>query len=164
MPGDSFLKIVGPDIKGESIDDKHKEEIHITSWSWNVSNTGTTHQGTGGGGGMGNTGDITVSKVSDKSSPHLAFHCIKGTHFKEAFISVRKSGGDALPYYMLHLGTVLITGFSASHSDGGGLPSESLTLNFAKWKIIYQQQDEKGAKLGGEVIQTYDIAKTSAWA
>ena len=38
MASDIFAKI--GDIKGESLDDKHKDEIEVLSWSWGVSNAG----------------------------------------------------------------------------------------------------------------------------
>lgn len=49
MASDIFAKI--GDIKGESLDDKHKDEIEVLSFSWGVANTGGT--ATGGGGGAG---------------------------------------------------------------------------------------------------------------
>jgi len=44
MAVDTFAKI--GDIKGESQDDKHKEEIELLSWSWGVNQTGTVASGT----------------------------------------------------------------------------------------------------------------------
>ena len=38
MASDIFAKI--GDIKGESLDDKHKDEIEVLSWSWGVTNAG----------------------------------------------------------------------------------------------------------------------------
>ena len=35
---DMFLKLTG--VKGESVDDKHRDEIDVLSWSWGLS-TGT---------------------------------------------------------------------------------------------------------------------------
>ena len=34
MAADIFAKI--GDIKGESLDDKHKDEVEVLSWSWGV--------------------------------------------------------------------------------------------------------------------------------
>ncbi|HUL67278.1 MAG TPA: type VI secretion system tube protein Hcp, partial [Burkholderiaceae bacterium] len=39
------------DIKGESTDDKHKDEIDVESWSWGASNPGSMARGGGGGTG-----------------------------------------------------------------------------------------------------------------
>ena len=47
MAIDIFAKL--GDIKGESIDSKHKDTIDVLSWSWGMSQTGTTHPGGGEG-------------------------------------------------------------------------------------------------------------------
>src|SRR5712691_5547821 len=47
MAMDIFAKL--GDIKGESTDDKHKDEVEVLSYSWGVTNP--VHVGTGGGGG-----------------------------------------------------------------------------------------------------------------
>ena len=39
MPSDIFAKL--GDIKGESLDAKHKDEIEVLSFSWGVTNTVT---------------------------------------------------------------------------------------------------------------------------
>ncbi|MGZ6880962.1 MAG: type VI secretion system tube protein Hcp, partial [Mycobacteriaceae bacterium] len=49
MATEIFAKI--GDIKGESVDAKHKDEIEVLSFSWGVANSGST--GPGGGGGAG---------------------------------------------------------------------------------------------------------------
>jgi len=49
MAVDMFLKL--GDIKGESQDLAHRDEIDITNWGWGLSQTGSMHSGTGGGSG-----------------------------------------------------------------------------------------------------------------
>jgi type VI secretion system secreted protein Hcp len=49
MPSDIFAKL--GDVKGESIDDKHKDEIEVLSFSWGVTTSGSVISG--GGGGVG---------------------------------------------------------------------------------------------------------------
>ena len=48
MAEDIFAKI--GDIKGESTDDKHKDEIEVLSYSWGVANTPPTGPGGAGQG------------------------------------------------------------------------------------------------------------------
>jgi len=43
MAVDMFLKI--DDIKGESVDDVHADEIDLKTWGWGMSQTGSTHSG-----------------------------------------------------------------------------------------------------------------------
>ncbi|EHC55972.1 Putative cytoplasmic protein [Salmonella enterica subsp. enterica serovar Hvittingfoss str. A4-620] len=45
MAYDIFLKIDG--IDGESMDDKHKNEIEVLSWRWNIHQESTMHAGSG---------------------------------------------------------------------------------------------------------------------
>ena len=49
MASDIFAKI--GDIKGESLDSKHKDEVEVLSWSWGVSQSGSMAHGGGGGEG-----------------------------------------------------------------------------------------------------------------
>ena len=46
MAVDMFIKI--GDIKGESTDDKHKDEIDVLSWSLGATQSGTSGHGGGG--------------------------------------------------------------------------------------------------------------------
>lgn len=48
MATDMFLKIDG--IEGESVDDKHPNEIELLSLRWGMNQGATMHVGTGGGG------------------------------------------------------------------------------------------------------------------
>ena len=47
MATDIFAKL--GDIKGESLDAKHKDEIEVLSYSWGVTNAGSMGYGSGGG-------------------------------------------------------------------------------------------------------------------
>lgn len=46
MATDMFLRL--GDIKGESRDQMHRDEIEITHWAWGLSQSGSMHSGTGG--------------------------------------------------------------------------------------------------------------------
>ena len=54
MASDYLLELDG--IKGESLDEKHKDKIEIDSFSWGVSNDGNMGRGGGGGRGTGTAG------------------------------------------------------------------------------------------------------------
>jgi len=66
MAVDMFIKIDG--IKGESADDKHKEEIDVLSWSWGMSQSGSAHMGGGAGAGKVNVNDLSFTKYIDVAS------------------------------------------------------------------------------------------------
>ena len=94
MAVDVFLKLEG--IKGEAQDDKHKEEIDVLAWSWGMSQSGTTHMGTGSGSGKVAVEELSVTKHVDKSSPTLALHSCSGKHIPKGLLTVRKAGDKPL--------------------------------------------------------------------
>lgn len=158
MAMDMFLKITGSDVKGESSDDKHKEEIDVLAWSWGMSQSGSFHIGSGGGSGKVNVQDLSFTKYIDKSSPVLMGACASGEHYDKATLVVRKAGKKPLEYLTIEMDKVMVTSLSTGGSGGEDRLTENVTLNFAKYKIIYKGQDAKGGPLG-DVISSYDIAK-----
>ena len=144
MAADIFLKI--KDIEGESLDDKHKNEIDILSWSWGASNSGSAHMGAGSGAGRANFQDISFTKYVDAASTKLVAAVAKGVHIGDSLLTVRKAGGDSpLEYLKISLTNVFVTSYSTGGSGGSELQTETISLNFQKFKIEYFKQDEKGA-------------------
>lgn len=157
MAVDIFLKLEG--IKGEAHDSKYKDEIDVLAWSWGAAQSGTTHTGSGSGSGKVSVQDLSITKYIDKSSPALMLACCKGTHYDDAELIVRKAGDTPLEYVKIKLTEVLITAVSTGGSGGEDRLTENVTLNFAKVKVEYQEQDAKGAKKGGAVTMTYNVAE-----
>src|SRR5580700_1794284 len=96
MASDIFAKL--GDIKGESLDDKHKDEIEVLSFSWGVNNAGSMASGSGGGEGKSSFSDISFTHNYDKASPILFQACANGTHIKDATITHRKAGKGQQEY------------------------------------------------------------------
>jgi type VI secretion system secreted protein Hcp len=155
-----FIKI-GTEA-GESKDKTHAGEIDVLAWSWGMSNSGSAHVGGGAGAGKVNVQDLSFTKWVDKSSPNLMTACCKGTHYTDAKLVVRKAGGSPVEYIVITLTEVMITSISTGGSGGEDRLTENVTLNFAKVKFQYQEQDEKGAKKGGTVDMSWDIAANVA--
>jgi type VI secretion system secreted protein Hcp len=156
MAIDSFLKL--GTLKGESVVKGFEDQMQILSWGWGMTQTGTTHSASGGGAGKVDVQDLHVVKHIDAASPNLALSCAKGTHYDTATLTMRKAGGTALEYVTLTLTDVLVSSYSVS-SSGGDQLQDTVALNFGKFKYSYQPQDNKGAKKGGAIDATYDIAK-----
>jgi type VI secretion system secreted protein Hcp len=152
---DMFMKL--GTISGEAQDTKHKGEIDILAWNWGLHQTGTMHMATGGGTGKVTVQDLSFTKYSDKASPTIMQFCTKGEHMDKATLTVRKAGGDALEYYTITLEDVIISSFSTGGSGGEERFTENVTLNFAKFQVMYQPQNAKGAKEGGPVKATWNI-------
>ena len=143
MAVDMFLKLDG--IKGESKDDKHKDEIDISSFSCGLSQTGTFSAGGGGGAGKVNVHDISVTKNVDKSTPALMAACASGKHIKEGLMTFRKAGDKPLEYLKIKLVDILVSSVQEAGHGGGDLLSESLSLNFSKFHVEYQEQKADGS-------------------
>src|ERR1700704_4182336 len=129
MASDIFAKI--GDIKGESLDDKHKGEIEVLSFSWGVTNDATIKSGGGGGAGKASFHDFSFTHNIDKASPVLLQACATGTHLKEATITHRKAGKGQQEYLIIKMSDVIITG--VTEGGGPGHPaSETLTRAFPR--------------------------------
>ena len=141
MAIDIFAKL--GDIKGESLDAKHKDEIEVLSYSWGVANTGAGG-GTGGSGtGKATFQDLVIVHNIDKATPRLLEACAKGMHIKEATITHRKAGKGQQEFLIVKLNDVLVA--SVVHggtTDGPG--SETVSLSFSKVDLEYRPQNPNG--------------------
>src|SRR4030095_11108056 len=152
MPSDIFAKI--GDIKGESTDDKHKDEIEVLSFSWGVTNAATIGGG-GGGAGRATFHDLSFIHTSDKASPRLLQACATGTHLKEATITHRKAGKGQQEFLVIKMNDTIIT----SVTDGGTTGeagSEIVSLAFAKIELQYKAGKPDGAFDAG-IFFKYDL-------
>ena len=143
MAVDMFLKL--DDVKGESKESKHKDEVDVLSWSWGMSQTGTMHSGSGGGAGKVNVQDLSLTKYVDKGSPNLMMSCCSGKHYKEALLTVRKAGDKPLEYIKITMKEVLVSAVSTGGSGGEDRITENVTLNFAAFKVEYTPQKADGS-------------------
>ena len=161
MAIDMYLKI--DTIDGETTDSVMKTEkaIDILAWSWGVSNSGTTHMGGGGGSGKANFQDVSLTKYIDVASHALLLGCATGEHFLKAVLTVRKAGKTQQPYVTITMEEVIITSVSTGGSGGEDRLTENLTLNFAKVKFEYFQQDDKGVVSKTAKAFTYNIAENT---
>lgn len=160
MAVDMFIKI--GDIKGESVDAKHKESIDVLAWSWGLSNSGTSHTGGGGGAGKVNVQDISLTKYVDKATPTLILAGCNGKHFPTALLTVRKAGEKPLEYIKITLTDVLVTSVSTGGSGGEDRLTENVTLNFAQFKVEYVAQKKDGSgepaiEVGWNVAQNVKV-------
>lgn len=151
---DYFLKIDG--IDGESADSKHKGEIDIDSFSFGVSNAGSMAIGGGGGSGRAHFQDVTVTKSVDKSSAKLMLTCASGQHIKKAVLTCRKAGGEQMEYLVITMEDLLISSFQDGGGGGGLMPSESLSINYAKISYDYTPQSATGGA-EGKVSAAWDV-------
>ncbi|MCB4805500.1 type VI secretion system secreted protein Hcp [Methylobacterium brachiatum] len=159
MAVDIFLKLEG--IKGESRDDKYKDEIDVLAWSWGAAQSGTTHVGSGSGAGKVSVQDLSITKYIDKSSPTLFQHCCAGKHIKKGKLIVRKAGDKPLEYLTVELEDIIVSHLSMGGSGGEDRLTENVTLNFGTFHVKYAVQNADGSK-GAETEHKWHIAKNVA--
>jgi type VI secretion system secreted protein Hcp len=154
MAVDVFLKI--GDVKGESKDSKHPDEIDVLSWSWGVSNAGNVGSGGGAGAGKANFSDISFMHSLDKASPVLMKACAMGDHYDLATLVARKAGKGQQDYLIVKMKEVYIT--SVQPSGSSEHPMESVSMQFGHIDLEYKAQKPDGS-LDAGVHFIYDIKK-----
>ncbi len=154
MASDLFIKI--GNIKGESQDDKHKDEIEVMSWSWGMSQPGSMASGGGGGMGKVNFSDLTFTHFVDKASPNLMKACATGEHIKDAKMTIRKSGKTPQEFLLITMSDVFITSVAPAGQNGEGGMFESVSLQFGKVDLEYKPQKADGS-LDAGIHFKYDI-------
>ncbi|MBL8174606.1 MAG: type VI secretion system tube protein Hcp [Bryobacterales bacterium] len=157
---DYFLKIDG--VPGESHDSKHKEEIDLESFSWGATQTGSHAAGGGGGAGKVVMQDFHFVMKVNKSSAKLFLACCTGEHIKKATLVCRKAGKEQQEYLKITMSDLLVSSYQAGGSAHGDvLPTDQISLNFAKIEWEYKPQKEDGT-LGSVVKAGYDLKQNKA--
>jgi type VI secretion system secreted protein Hcp len=154
MASSIFAKI--GDIKGESLDSKHKDEVEVLSWSWGVLQSGSIVSGGGAGQGKPNFNDLAFTHHIDKASPSLLTACATGQHIKEATITVRKTGKGQQEFLIIKMNDIIITSVNPSVSSDAKFTAESVALQFAKIDLEYKPQKKDGS-LDAGIHFKYDI-------
>jgi type VI secretion system secreted protein Hcp len=145
---DYFLKFDG--IKGESTDAKHKDEIDVESWSWGETLARPAGGGAGAGAGKVSMQDFHFVMRLNRASPGLMKACATGQHIKMATFSGRKAGKGQQDYLTFKFHDVLISSYQTSGSEHADVvPTDQVSLNFAKIEVEYKQQKPDGSLVTG---------------
>jgi type VI secretion system secreted protein Hcp len=162
MALDMFINM-GANIVGESADSVQGKagDIDVLAWGWGMSQSGTTHMGSGGGAGKANFQDLSFTKYIDSASNALMIALAKGTHIPTVKLLARKAGEGQIPYITMEMSEVLVTSVSTGGSGGEDRLTENVTLNFAKVKYTYNAQTKAGAKAADKIF-AWNIAENVA--
>ena len=156
-----YLKLSGPDLKGESADKDHDQWIEITSWNHSISQPKSGSASTSGGHTAERTehGDMELVKDLDSSSPLLYQAVSGGTTFQTAQIEFFRDAGDGkrVKYLEIQLKNVMIARV-APKIDGTALPTETLSLKYAAVQWKYQKQNIDGGQ-GGVTQGAWSLTK-----
>jgi type VI secretion system secreted protein Hcp len=152
MAIDAFLKFFGPDIAGESTDDKHKDWMEVLSFNWGVTQASSMASGTGGRSAeRADFGDFHFNKTIDKASIDLAQGCAAGQHYNKVELQVHEAAAEKHQYYKVLMENVIISSYQPGGSKGADKPNESAAINYGKiqWEYTPLGHDGKpGTKVG----------------
>ena len=152
---DYFLKLDG--IDGETKQKGHEKEIELESWSFGETNHGTFSAGGGGGAGKVSMQDFHFVMHINKASPKLFEACATGKHIPKAKLTCRKAGETQQEFLKVSFTDLLVSSYQTGGSAGSSvIPTDQLSLNFAKIEIEYAEQGADG-KLGPSVKAGYDL-------
>ena len=154
MAVDMFLKLEG--IEGESTDSKHRGEIDVQSFSWGLSQAGTT-----AGAGGATTGRPSVQGFhfvanTGIQSPPLLVAGATAQRFPRATLTVRKAGEQPLEFLKVSLEDVLVSSYQVGGTEGGDVPVDQFSLNFAKIRMSVARVAADGT-VTGYVEGGYDV-------
>jgi len=165
---DMFLKLDG--IQGESTDDKHKNEINLTSFAFAVGRggDGTGSAATAPAGAASAKGrllTLRIDKIYDASSPKLFRAAATGQHIKSAVLTFRRSSDSDVEFLTYALSDVQVTSYDQGGKDGDerdlGSLEEEIGLTAANVHVTEQTVDSDGKK-GPVVNADWTLPKAAA--
>ncbi len=150
-----FLKVAG--VPGDSTDDKHKDWIDLSSWSWALTNMMAPASGGGAPVGRPDSSDVLVHKRLDKSSPLLLIACASGQAIPDASIECVKAGSDRNRFLVVTLQDVRVTAFKPSAALTADLPVEEVGLQCRRIRWAYTVYGAMGEPKG-DLVGGWDFA------
>ena len=136
------------DVKGNCTMDGYADKIILNSYSHGVAlplsgdaaNTERTA-------GRPQFSEMNFSKMTDQSTPSLYAACTEGKKLGDATIHIgRNEGGKFMSLMKYTLTNAMISNINTS--GGGGVPSDSFSINFTKIKTEFTQQNADSTKKG----------------
>lgn len=137
-----FLKITGPEIKGESTNAKHKEEIVVTSFAQGFAATIAAGAVGGARAGKSACAPVEITKQLDLATGPLIDAVMKGTVLQKSVFSFTTNGDEPRDFYVVTLSNSLVS--SVVQSANGDRPGESIEFVPQQVKLEYFRQDDVG--------------------
>jgi len=153
--GDLFFKVKGAKhglIKGESLDDQHKDEIEVLSWSWGMQ----ARPALGGGtpSGKATIHELKILKRVDIASTALMSALRTNELIQTATLTLRKAGKGQLEYFKITIeqGRVTALNIEVDPASSNGELIENLSFSFNKIEVVYTPQGQDGQPKGSTMF------------
>jgi type VI secretion system secreted protein Hcp len=144
-----FLKL--DSVPGESLDEKHKDEIEIKSWGWTTENHVRWDLNQGGQSTKVVVNAINIEKICDQASVTLYQNCVTGKHIPTGRITCRKNNGDQkLEYLVVDLTDIMVSKVVWSGEGEEQSLKETVEISFAEFQLNYNIQEDLGNPGGGK--------------
>ena len=128
-------------IKGEATTDGHVDDIEVRSWTWGVAASSAI--GSTAATGRRQYKHLVIVKRIDSASTALLSALATNDEVKEATLTLRKAGGDALDFYTMKLARARIVTIDIS-VDEHATPVETVGIAYTKIDIEYKRQQSAG--------------------
>lgn len=141
-----LLKING--VNGNCTINGHANEIILNSYQHGVSlpmsmDPGNTERTAG----RPAFSEFVFSKMTDQSTPTLYAACASGKKLGDAIIEIgRNENGNFMSLMKYTLTNSMVSNISTG--GGGGMPSDSFSLNYTKIKTQFTQQNPDSSEKG----------------
>jgi type VI secretion system secreted protein Hcp len=150
--GDMFLMVKGAKhglIKGEALDDQHKGEIEVVSWSWGMQAKATLGGGTATG--KATINDLRIVKRVDSASTALMLALRTNEPIQKAVLTLRKAGKSQVEYLKVTIEQGRVTSLTIDGGDPSGNADvvEKVSFSFNKIEVEYVPQGKDGLPQGG---------------
>ncbi len=149
-----FLRI--GDIKGESIEKSHKDWIDIDSFSWNITNTGTTQYG----GARATFAPFSWTQQLDKSVPPMFVAVASGKFYPQAILEVQDASRLSGVFFKMEFDDVLLTRLNIAGS--GDRPDVAAAFEFSRLTMTYRPTNPDGS-LGAPVVGGWDLKSNKSF-
>jgi len=157
----AYMKV--GDIAGESTDAGHEGWIEIESFSWGLSQPGTSIPQ------LPAIQDISIVHEIDKASPKLMLACAAGQLIADVTLTIVVEPPAGTIDNPVRTTTIVLTDAiissvrpGGSSSSGDVLPLEEVSFNFAKIEIEYMRQMPGGPVLDMEEALIINPARSQA--
>jgi len=128
-------------LKGEASAPGHVDDIEVRSMTWGVSSP--TAVGAVAATARRQYKHLVIVKGIDSASTGLLSALVTNDEVKEAKLTLRKAGGDALDYWTMTLSKARVVGVDLE-VDPQGHPTESVRIAYGQIEIEYKRQQGAG--------------------
>jgi type VI secretion system secreted protein Hcp len=161
MATNFFLKLETPEIKGESTDSQHKDELQILSWSHSFNQPTKPTRSSAGGGTVeqANHSDFTITKYVDAATDDLLKMCWSGKQIGKGTFTAYRADGEtntAIKYLEVVMEKIVVSNVSFG-GGGGDLPTETVALAYGKVTYNYIPQKTGDGTADGVQPVSHDL-------